>query len=112
MKNVKDKNMLICKSTKFYCKKDEEAFFECIKKITCIDKISGAGKELYLHLAADELHDNDLRDIIGLFFRYNVDMKQLARFLTDRNRVWFFDKPKGYFRGYWHQRVFGRAKKS
>jgi hypothetical protein len=102
MKNKKD-NILVCKAVTFYCNKDEDAFFDWIKKIDCIDEISAAGDELYLHVCADEIHDYDLDDLIGLFYRYNIDMKQLKRFLTEDNKKWFFDNPKGY----WHKRVFG-----
>lgn len=96
-------NVLICRAVSFYCRKDEDAFFEWIKKIDCIDEISGAGRELYLHICADEIHDYNLDDLIGLFNRYKVDMKQLARFLTDDNKKWFHDNK----RAFWHKKVFG-----
>lgn len=101
MKNNKE-NILICKSVRYFCNKDEDAFFEWIKKINCIAKISGAGRELYLHIRTDKIQDQDLDDLIGLFYRYKVDMKQLARFLTDDNKSWFFDNKKAF----WHKKVF------
>lgn len=82
----KNENILICKAVRFYCLKDEDAFFEWIQKIDCIDKTSALGRELYLHIAADDIHDYNLRDLIGLFYRYNIEMTQLARFLTDENK--------------------------
>ena len=101
--NLKNQNnILICTSVKFYCSKDEDAFFEWIKKINCIDHISAAGKELYLHIAAKNIHEYDLRDLIGLFFRYKIDMQQLARFLTNENKTWFYDNKKAF----WHKKVF------
>ncbi len=99
-------NILICKSVKFYCRKDEDAFFEWIQKIDCIEKISGVGRELYLHIAADDIHDYSLYDLIGLFCRYKIDMHQLARFLTDDNKKWFYDNKKAF----WHRKVFGLKK--
>lgn len=102
MKN-KTKNILICKSVRFYSNKDEDAFFEWIKKIDCIDEISAAGKELYLHVCADDIHDYDLRDLLALFYRYKIDMKQLSRFLTEDNKKWFYDNKKVF----WHKKVFG-----
>lgn len=78
-------------------------FFYWIKKIDCIDEISAAGDELYLHICADEIHDYDLDDLIGLFYRYNIDMKQLKRFLTENNKKWFYDNEKAF----WHKKVFG-----
>lgn len=97
-------NILVCKSVMFYCRKDEDAFFEWIKKIECIDEISGAGDELYLHIAADEINDQDLDDLIGLFHRYHINMKQLARYLTDHNKYWFYDNKKAF----WYEKVFGK----
>lgn len=100
-------NVLMCKSTKYYSRKDEDAFFEWIKKIDCIDNVTGAGDELYLHIACDDLHDHDLRDLLALFYRYNLDMKQLQRFLNKNNKRWFYDNKKAY----WYKRVFGMSKK-
>ena len=97
-----DENILICKNVKFHSRKDEDALFEWIKKIDCIDNISGAGDELYLHIASNELHDHDLRDLLALFYRYKIDMKQLKVFMNEDNKKWFYGKPKSY----WHKRVF------
>ena len=101
MKN--NESALICTSVKYYCPKDEDAFFEWIKKIECIDNFYGSGKDLYLELCTWDILDNDLQDIIALFYRYNVDMKQLKRCLTDSNKKWFFDNEKAF----WHKKVFG-----
>jgi hypothetical protein len=95
-------NILICKSPRFFCYKDEEAFFEWIKKIKAITNISGQGRELYLYLAEEMLNDQDLDDVIGLFYRYKIDMHQLSRFLTDENKEWFYDNKKAF----WHKKVF------
>lgn len=102
MKNKKE-NILICDGVKFYCKKDEDAFFEWIKKINCIKKISASGRELFLYVCKKEMPDNDLDDLIGLFYRYKIDMKQLACFLTDNNKEWFYDNKKAY----WYKKIFG-----
>ena len=95
--------ILICKSVKFYSFKDEDAFFEWIKKIECIRKFSGKGRELYLHLT-DKIDDTNLDDLIGLFYRYKIDMKQLAQFLTRKNKDWFYDK-----KAFWFKKVFGQT---
>ena len=102
----RNENILNCKSVKFYSRKDEDVFFEWIQKIDCIDKTSAYLNMLYLHIASNELHDSDLRDLLALFFRYHIDMKQLKQFLTDDNKKWFFGNPKGY----WHKQVFGSKK--
>ena len=107
MKN-NDENVLVCKSVRFFCNKDEDAFFEWIKKINCINKIFGVDRELYLYIGSGELPDQDLDDLIGLFYRYKIDISQLKRFLTDDNKNWFYDNKKAF----WHKKVFGNGIKS
>ncbi|MBI2775019.1 hypothetical protein HYX58_03360 [Candidatus Dependentiae bacterium] len=99
-----DNNYLVCKGVKFGSMHDEDAFFEWIKKIKCIQSFEGARDELYLDLISDRLEDLELRDIIALFRRYKVDMAQLKRFLTEDNKRWFFDNK----RAYWYKKVFGK----
>jgi|SRR5271170_5092231 len=99
-------NYLTCKRVRYYALKDEDAFFEWIKRIPCIKSFEGARDELYLDLVDRPLNDNDLDDLIGLLYRYKVDMKQLARFLTPENKSWFYDNKKAF----WHKRVFGSEK--
>lgn len=93
---------LVCKKVKFYGLKDEDAFFEWIKRIECIKDMSAVRDELCLYIP-EVIADDDLRDILALFYRYKIDMKQLARFLNDTNRSWFYE---GY-KGYWYDNVFG-----
>ncbi len=79
-------NYLTCKSVDYYSILDEEVFFYWISKIKCIEKFEGAGDELYLDLVDRELDYSDMKDLIALFFRYKINMKQLARFVNDKNR--------------------------
>lgn len=94
---------LICKSTWFYSMLDEEKFFDWVQNIKSITHCNGIGDELYLYCKSSIIPDEDLREIIGLFYRYKIDMKQLTVFLNKKNKKWFFESPKGY----WHRRVFG-----
>ena len=56
----------------FFSKFDEDAFFEWIKKIDCIEGFEGSLDELYLDIASLDLHDHDLRELIALLYRYNI----------------------------------------
>ena len=94
---------LVCKSVLYYSQIDEDLFFEWIKNISAIKKISGKGDELYLYFTSKQISDDDLRELLALFYRYKIDMKQLKIFLIDKNRAWFYGHPKGY----WHKKVFG-----
>jgi hypothetical protein len=105
--SIRKKNVwLTAKKVHFYSYKDEEVFFEWIKKISCIEKFEGCGDELYLDLKRKKLSNKDLDELIGLFYRYKIDMKQLAQFLTPKNKGWFYDNKKAF----WHRRVFGMTK--
>lgn len=100
---VKD-NTLVCKAIKFYCKGDKDFFLKWVTRIDCIDEIVGKGEDIYLHICADVIHDYSLDDLIGIFYRYKIDMKQLAQFLTEDNKEWFYDNKIAF----WHKKVFGK----
>ena len=94
---------LILTPLEFYSSNDEDALFEWIGKNKCIQTIKGTGKELHLVVSSKNIPDNDLRDLLGLCMRYQFGMKQLAVFLNDSNRSWFYDNKISF----WHEKVFG-----
>ena len=100
MKSIK----LICKRISFYSTFDDDAFFEWLKKISCVSNVKGFGEELYINVDKSKITEIDLREILALFYRYNVEMKQLGDFLNDENKPWFFDNKEAF----WHKRVFPR----
>ena len=91
---------LKCSNTVFFSQLDEAMFFDALNKISAIKKIEGRGSDLFLSVPS-HLSDKALRDLLGLFFRYELDMRQLAHFLTPKNRSWFRVRKK-----YWFKRVF------
>jgi hypothetical protein len=48
------------------------------------------------------ISEADLRDLLALFWRYNIPMVQLAQFRNSNNKAWFAS-PKMY----WYEEVFG-----
>lgn len=96
------RTILECKRVTFYSYKDEDAFFEWIKKIDIIDNFWGEGDTLYLDTACIDLGDEHLRDLIALFYRYNIRMSQLKRFMNKSNEEWFCDS-----KAFWYKKVFG-----
>ena len=91
---------LKCSNTVFFSDLDERMFFDALKKISAVKKIEGRGPDLFLSVPS-HLSDKALRELLGLFFRYDVDMRQLAHFLTPKNRSWFRGREK-----FWFKRVF------
>jgi hypothetical protein len=81
---------------------DERAFFEWLERIPCVASFAGEGPDgLVVRLKRPPSND-DLRQLLALCYRWGVDMRQLARFETEKNRSWFGDPEK-----YWHRAVFG-----
>ena len=97
-----EKLELICKRVNFCSSFDEDAFFEWIRKISCVMNIEGYGNELHACINREKIDERSLRELLALFYRYNVDMKQLAVFLNENNREWFFENKVSF----WHSKVF------
>jgi hypothetical protein len=94
--------LLKCSKITFYSQLDEELFFIALKKISAVKKIEGKDWDLFLSVPS-RVSDKALRELLGLFFRFNVDMHQLAQFLTPKNRTWFRN-PKAF----WFKKVFSK----
>lgn len=109
-KNYKTKiepTTLVCKKVAFYSHIDEYAFFKWIEVIRCIASFSQVNDELYLEIASLNLNDGDLTELLALFYRFKISMKQLAVFLNAENKEWFYEDKKAY----WHKKVFDVIKK-
>jgi hypothetical protein len=92
--------VLKCHKTTFYSQLDEEMFFAGLKKISSVKKVEGRGWDLFFTVPSRP-SEKTLRELLGLFFRYKADMRQLAQFLTKKNRAWFRSPD-----AYWFKRVF------
>jgi len=86
---MNNKIILVCSPLRFYTKNDEDLCFKWIKKIKCISKHIGIGRELHLYILSKEIPHNDLLDLMGLFDRYKFDSKQLNVFINDNNKDLF-----------------------
>jgi hypothetical protein len=100
---VNNNIVLTCKKTVYYSPVDEELFFTWIEKIPSIIKDNGAGDEYYLYIKNHKIPDMDLREVIALFYKYDIEMTQLKQFLNDDNKKWFYDNKQAF----WHEKVFG-----
>lgn len=86
----------------FYHQNDERAFFEWLARIPCVASFAGEGVHGLVVRLKRRPGKDDLRQLVAICHRYGVDMRQLAKFETVGNRVWFRDPKK-----YWHDAVFG-----
>lgn len=88
----------------FYHINDERAFFEWLGRIPCVERYYGDGRRgLVVDLKRAPRKD-ELWELLALCHRYGVDMRQLAKFETAKNRAWF--RATGM---YWHDAVFGAS---
>jgi hypothetical protein len=94
---------LVAKNVAWYCQLDEELFFEWLARIGAVVHLHGHGRELEITLDVARLDDKGLRELIGLFARYDLDMRQLAVLRDDAKRPWFSQRETAS----WHERVFG-----
>lgn len=86
----------------FFHHNDERAFFEWLQRIPSIATVQGEGADGLVVRFKRRPGQDDLRQLLGLFRRYGLDMRQLAKFETPANRAWF-RRPDAY----WHDAVFG-----
>jgi hypothetical protein len=103
---TKRRRELIVEGPTYYSQGDEAAFFAWLQAISCISDIVGQSTGLRIQLKRTP-SKSDLRELIGLLYRYNMNMKPLAAFKTARNAKWFAAP-----RMFWHAKVFGGVKKS
>ena len=88
-KSVDNKVVLTCKSVMFYSSKDEDAFFEWIKKLDCIERFWGKGNELYLQIKSNNISNDSLMELTALLGRYEIDLEQLIVFKNKKNKKLF-----------------------
>jgi len=92
---------LNCTKITFYSSADEVGFFAALNSIKAIKSIRGAGDTLILSVPT-RLSESSLRNLLGVFHRYKIDMAQLSPFKNSANQDWFYD-PKAF----WFKKVFG-----
>jgi hypothetical protein len=94
---------LRCHRVIIYSPADETGFFAALRSIEGIRRMTGKGENIILTVSS-RLSESSLRDLIGVFHRYKINMRQLAAFKTTQNASWFHD-PEAY----WFKKVFGRS---
>jgi hypothetical protein len=93
---------LEAKEVVFYSDGDEAAFFEWLGKISAVDGSKGVGRVLHISVARDRVDEEALRELLALFFRFGIDMRQLSVFDSDVFATWFRSPTS-----YWFKAVFG-----
>jgi hypothetical protein len=95
--------VLVCKRVTFYSEQDESLMFQWLKRIRAVRRVEGTGDSIVLHVGR-RISGSSLRELLALFYRYRISMRQLAQFLTERNNSWFASPM-----AFWYKAVFGRT---
>jgi hypothetical protein len=98
---TEDELVLIAKRVWYYSQYDEAAFFEWLDKLSCVSGYQGELDVLNIYVDVSKVDEYALRELLALFHRYAVDMKQLRTFDRDEFAEWFRDP-----RAHWHAAVF------
>lgn len=80
---------------------DEAAFFEWLQKIRCVQSFEEKEHKLKLSIDRDAVDRLALLDLLAVFFRYNLDLKQLLIFEKPEFSEWLRRKE-----AYWQQLMF------
>jgi len=91
---------LDCSGVTFGSQLDEKHLFEWAAEITGFLRW-----DQDTLVVRSRLSETSLRDLLALFNRYGISMKQLAQFKTSQNEHWFAAPHM-----YWHRKVFGGQK--
>ena len=98
--------VLTCRQVIYRSRFDKQIFFKWIERIDSIRRWEAFHDTRYLYVTVP-IPDDDLKEIIGLFYRCNIEMKQLSVFLNEHyNQDWFCNENM-----YWYSSVFTHAPK-
>jgi hypothetical protein len=86
---------------RYYSQHDEDVFFQWLDSIACVEGYRGHLRTLYIRIAEDILTEEEVREFVALYHRYNLDMTSLIALDLPRFASWFHDKTK-----FWHDKIF------
>lgn len=99
-------DMRNCRTASFWCaffsQGDESAFFSWLKGMPFVERYEGRGRTLHIVVDLEAVDEDGFRDILALFRRYEIEMKQLSVFDQNQFASWFRNE-----QAYWHKEVFG-----
>lgn len=74
--------ILILTPLRFYSHEEEDLFFEWLKRIPCVKKYQGIGRELHVTVSSTKISFNDQINLEGLFKRYRFKNPDQLKQLT------------------------------
>ncbi len=93
--------------TTFYSQGDERRFFQGLNELDCISNVKGIGRGLVFDVRLSQLTKEKLRELIGLLWRYQIDLLPLRPLVEKNKKLSWASEPHNY----WHQNMFGDREK-
>ena len=88
----------------FLSHSDEAAFFHWLELLKDFASCRGVFDTIEIDIASNKLQDDQLRELIALFHRYRIDMRQLEIFENRSNKGWLRNK-----QAYWYEAMHETA---
>ena len=82
-----------CHRVRFRSPADESSFYYFIKRIAAVLFVQGMGEDIFLHVKTP-VTLAALRDLIGLFRRYNIGLDELRPLKNKKNARLFKEMSK------------------
>lgn len=82
---------------------DEEMFFEWMDRLRCKGEYIDQDRKFAIRLSEVPNQDH-LWMLVSFFYRYDIDLRQLARFETPENSQWLRNPSH-----YWYAGMFGEV---
>ncbi|UOD32654.1 hypothetical protein INH39_13925 [Massilia violaceinigra] len=82
----------------FYSAGDERRFFEGLGDNPAVSGYRGIAHQLQVSIVQKHLNHDTLRELIALFYRYQIPIAPLAPLAENKRFAWLADE-----RWYWHQ---------
>ena len=92
---------LRAKAVRFLSEQDEAAFFQWLRKLEECVSLRGEGDTIVLDVEKSKLQSDELRELIALFHRYGIEMRQLRAFEIRSNKSWLANE-----KAYWHGAMY------
>jgi hypothetical protein len=92
---------LRAKAVRFLSAQDEAMFFHWLGQLEQCASVRGEGDTIVIDVEKDKIGADELRELIALFHRYGIEMRQLRAFETRTNRSWLANE-----RAYWHEAMY------
>lgn len=72
----------------YYGRLDEDLFFEGLYRNPAFKSVKGIHRTLHIKIDARRLTWEATNDLVALFYRYGIDLKELSKIAVGRRREW------------------------